>query len=322
MPLARALPVLALVAIAAGGPLLVPSIPAPGTSPARALGDDDSRFASLAGVEVHHKVAGDRGDPAVVLLHHFYGNVSTWRHVQRALSDRFHVAAFDRPAFGLTQRPPREAWNGTNPYTRATSARITVELLDRLEVDQAVLVGSSAGGTSALETYARSPERVRALVLVSPAITGDVGPPSWLRPALRTPQLRRIGPRIVRRAAGEVTVERVAGSWFDPSRATEEDVAAYTRPLQVDGWDVGYWELFAADPPPNLSALLPRIDVPTLVVSGDSDPVIAPRFSRRTAQAIPGAEYVELKRCGHTPQEECPEAFEAVVRDFLDGLPG
>lgn len=293
----------------------------PGTSPARELGDPDSRFATIGGIEVHHKVAGPDDAPGVVLLHHFFGNVATWRHVQRALSDSHRVASFDRPGFGLTERPRRHAWNGANPYTRGSSARLTVGLLDELGMDQAVLVGSSAGGTVALETYARSPERVRALVLVAPAVTGDVGPPAFLRPMLRSPRLRRLGPRILRRAAGEITLERVAGSWSDPSRATADDVDAYTRPLRVDGWDVGYWELFAAEPPPDLSTLLPRIDVPTLVVTGDDDTVVPPQLSRRAAAAIPGAAYVELPGCGHTPQEECPEAFEEAVRDFLRRLP-
>lgn len=291
------------------------------TAPARQLADADSRFARLAGLEVHHKVTGADDDPALLLLHHFYGNVTTWRHLQAGLADDHRVIAFDRPAFGLTERPPRAAWNGTNPYTRATSARIAAKLLDHLDVDRAVLVGSSAGGTTALETYARTPERVRALVLVSPAITGDVGPPPWLRRVMGRPVVRHLGPRIVRRAAGEITRERVTGSWSDPMRATPEDVEAYARALRVEGWAAGYWELFAAEPPPRLAQLLPRIDVPTLVVSGDDDRVIPAQVNRRTAQAIPGAEYVEIPDCGHTPQEECPGRLEAIIRDFVAALP-
>jgi pimeloyl-ACP methyl ester carboxylesterase len=318
----RTVLLLALAATVVGGPLLVPRSTAPDTLPPSALADDDSRFERFGGVDVHHKVAGDADDPMVVLLHHFYGSVTTWRHVQPRLAEDHQVAAFDRPAFGLTERPPRSAWpEGRNPYTRAGSVDITLDLLDHLGSERAVLVGSSAGGTSALETYARAPERVRALVLLSPAITGDVGPPDALRTVMRTPQLRRIGPRIVRRFAGEVTAERVTGSWADPSLATPDDVDAYTRPLRVEGWDRGYWELFAAESPPQLTDLLPRIEVPTLVVSGDRDTVIAPRSNRRTAAAIPGAEYVELDRCGHTPHEECPEQLVEVVGDFLSRLP-
>jgi pimeloyl-ACP methyl ester carboxylesterase len=301
----------------------VPPATASETLPPRALADDDSRFEPFGGVDVHHRVAGDPSDPTIVLLHHFYGNVATWRHVQPRLAEDHLVAAFDRPAFGLTERPPRSAWpEGRNPYTRAGSVDITLDLLDHLGADRAVLVGSSAGGTSALETYARAPGRVRALVLASPAITGDVGPPPFLRSVMRAPPLRQLGPRLVRRLAGDITLERVSGSWADPSRATTEDVEAYAAPMRVEGWDRGFWELFAAEDPPNLAGLLPRIDVPTLVVSGDHDRVIAPRSNRRTAATIPGAEYVELDGCGHTPQEECPDAFVEVVRAFLADLPG
>jgi pimeloyl-ACP methyl ester carboxylesterase len=319
----RTVLLLAIAAAIVGGPLLVPPSTAPDTLPPRALADHDSRFDRFGGIDVHHKVAGDPSHPTVVLLHHFYGNVATWRHVQPRLAEDHQVAAFDRPAFGLTERPPRSAWvDGRNPYTRAASVDITLDLLDELAADEAVLIGSSAGGTSALETYARAPGRVRALVLASPAITGDVGPPPFLRSVMRAPPLRRLGPRLVQRLAGDITLERVSGSWADPSRATTDDVAAYSAPMRVEGWDRGFWELFAAEEPPALSELLARIDVPTLVVSGDRDRVIAPRSNRRTAAAIPGAEYVELEGCGHTPQEECPERFLEVVRSFLADVHG
>lgn len=323
MPVPRALIVTAVAALTlVGGPLLVPDTPAPDTVPGPSLAGPDGRFATLAGVDVHHRVTGPDDGPPLVLLHHFYGSVATWRHSLDDLADPYRVAAFDRPGFGLTERPARDDWGDTNPYTRATSAAITLGLLDELGADEAVLLGASAGGTVALETYARAPERVRALVLVAPAITGDVGAPGFLRPVLRTPQAARLGPRLVRRVAGEVDRDRVAGGWFDPSRATDDDVEAYAQPLQVDRWDEGLWHVFSAEPPPNLSDLLPRIEVPTLVVSGDSDRTIAPRFNRRTASRIPGAEYVELEGCGHTPHEECPQEFATAVRDFLDRLPG
>jgi pimeloyl-ACP methyl ester carboxylesterase len=315
------LSLLVLTAIVVGGPLLVPASSSTSLSPPRDLADPDSRFATLAGLEVHHKVAGDPQHPAVVLHHHFYGNVFTWRHVQAGLQDDHHVAAFDRPGFGLTERPPRERWGEHHPYTRRTSARITLDLLDRLGAQDAVLVGSSAGGTTALETYALAPERVRALVLVSPAITGDVGPPAALRPLLRSPQAQRLGPHLVERFAGEVTLERIARSWHDPTRATDDDLDAYTRPLRVERWQHGFVDLFGAEPPPNLTGLLQRVEVPTLVVTGASDRVISPTWNRRTAAAIPGARFEVLPDCGHTPQEECPDAFLEVLRSFLDDLP-
>jgi pimeloyl-ACP methyl ester carboxylesterase len=316
-----ALSVAALPALLLGGWLLVESTTPPvPLSPARELADPDSRFGRFAGLDVHHKVAGDPDDPTVLLFHHFHGNVATWRHVLTGLADDHHVAAFDRPGFGLSERPVPNGRGPEDPYARATSVRIALELLDDLDAPQAVLVGSSAGGTVALETYAVAPERVRALILLSPAITGDVGPPEQFRPLLRAAPVRLLAPRLIERLAGELTLERVTRSWHDPSSATPDNVDAYARPLRVEGWQQGYLGVLSADEPPDLRHLLPRIDVPTLVVSGASDRIISPSWNQRTAAAIPNARFEVLPACGHTPQEECPEQLLELVRGFLAEL--
>lgn len=323
MPLHRRrrwLPVaLVLLLALVGGPLLVPR-PDAGSRTGPDLAGPDSRFTRLLGLDVHHETTGPAHAPAVLLLHHFYGNTRTWRHVLRGLSDQWRPIAFDRPGFGLTERPPRAAWPETNPYTRAASARIALGLLDAHGAERAVLVGASAGGTIALETYAAAPERVRALVLISPAITGDVGPHPALRGVLRSPQARRLGPWLVRRRAGELSLERIARSWHDPARAGPEDLEAYRQPLSVEGWERGLWEVLTAEGPPSLVGLLGRIDVPTLVIVGEHDRVISPGLNARTAAAIPGARLRVLPDCGHTPHEECPQALLEVVEDFLADL--
>lgn len=287
------------------------------TAPPQALATPESRFLDVDGIAVHHRICGPVGAPAVLLFHHFYGSVATWRHVQDDLARDHRVLAFDRVGFGFTARPPRAHWNGRNPYTREMSTVIAQRLLDHYHLESAVLIGASAGGTAALETFARLPERVPAIGLISPAITGDVGAPRTLRPLLRAWPMRTLGPQVARRVAGEVTRERVARSWHDPTRATDEDVTAYARPLQVDGWARGFWEVMTAEPPPDLRWLLPRIDVPTLVVAGASDPVIGPGWNRRTADAIPRARFVLLPETGHTPHEERPARLLPVLWSFL-----
>jgi pimeloyl-ACP methyl ester carboxylesterase len=290
--------------------------------PGRELAYPQSRFERLAGVEVHHEIHGDADAPAVLLSHHFYGSTRTWRHVTQDLAEDHLVTAFDRPGFGLTERPPRRRWGSQHPYTRATAARIGWELLDHLGAGTATLVGSSAGGTNVLEMYAQQPDRVRALILLSPAITGDVGAPTNLRPVLRAPGLRQLGTAAARRLVGAVDVERVSRSWYDPARATAADAEPYQRMLQVDRWDQGLWELISAEPPPDLRSLLTEIRVPTLVVSGDHDRIIAVDWTRRTAAAIPGSRFELIEDCGHTPQEERPGDLLRIVRSFLADLSG
>lgn len=305
---------------AAAAPLLLPRETAADRLPRRELAGPDGRFVELLGVDTHHEVHGAAGAPAVLLAHHFYGSVATWRRVVAPLAVGVRVVAMDRPGFGLTERPvPVE---GTpNPYTRAHAARMGWALLDRLGIDRAVLVGSSAGGTHVLEMYARAPERVRGLVLVSPAITGDVGAPPPLRPLLRTPQLRRLGPRVVERVVGDLDRGRVTRSWHDPSRATDDDLAPYRDLLRVEGWSRGLWEVMHAEGPPDLRALLGRVRVPTLVVTGTSDRTIAPHLTARTARAIPGARLEVLPACGHVPQQERPDLLVPLLERFLAALP-
>ena len=305
-----------LAALLLGGPLLLPPPTAPTVSH-RELAYPDSRFVRLGGIDVHHLASGPSNAPALLLSHHFYGSAATWRKLTERLEGTNRVVAFDRPGFGLTERLVRAEHDGPNPYSRAVAARIGWELLDHLDVEEAVLVGSSAGGTNVLEMTLLQPERVRALVLVSPAITGDVGPPTTLRPVLRSPQISAIAPHLIHRFVGEIDVARTASSWADPTRATEADAEPYQRMLGVDRWAEGFWEVINASPRPRLGDDLPELEVPVLVVAGAQDRVISPRWNQRTAGAIPGARYVELPDCGHTPQEECPDALAGVISDFL-----
>jgi pimeloyl-ACP methyl ester carboxylesterase len=87
--------------------------------------------------------------------------------------------------------------------------------------------------------------------------------------------------------------------------------------LQVEGWERGFWEVMTAEPRPDLREVVRSLPVPALVVAGEQDRVIHPRWNRRTAGAIPDGRYAELPGCGHTPQEECPDALAREIRGFL-----
>ena len=300
----------------AGAPMLLPETTAADRLPRRELARPSSRFVRVDDVEVHHEVHGPDDAPALLLSHHFYGSTPVWDRLVPLLADRHRLVTWDRPGFGLTERPVRDA-RSDNPYTRSATARLGWSLLDAIGVDRAVLVGASAGGTNALEMYAQAPERVRALVLLAPAITGDVGAPPRLRPLLNTTALRRIAPRAVERVAGEVTRDRVTRSWADPSRATDEDLAAYADLMRVEGWSRGLWEVMTAEPPPDLRRVLRSVHVPALVVTGAHDRTIAPRWGRWVAATMPTGRFQLLPDCGHVPHQERPAELAAIVRPFL-----
>ncbi len=306
------------VVILAAGPFLLPIPPVGSGATPEALADSDSRFADVNGLRVHFKASG-RGEPALILLHGFLSSTFSWRDVQASLSAHGRAVSFDRPAFGLTSRPAAGSWTGTNPYSLAGQAELTVALMDHLGLDNAVLVGHSAGGTVALLTALEYPERVSGLVLVDPAVYVENRFPGWMAWLLRTPQMERLGP-VLMRSVQRWGTEFGEAAWYRPRGMTAEVLQGYTRPLALPEWDRALWEFFIAYQPSGLDQRLGEIDLPALVISGEQDVIVPVQDSARLARSLPQAEFVILPECGHVPQEECPQAFLDAVNPFLSHL--
>jgi pimeloyl-ACP methyl ester carboxylesterase len=254
----------------------------------------------------------------LVLLHGFGASTYSWEKVIQPLTGYGRVIAYDRPAFGLTDRPIK--WKGGNPYSTQAQVDQLLGLMDALGIEQAILVGNSAGGRIAFETALQHPERVLAIIAVDAAVYSEGGTPSWLKPLLRTPQMRRIGPLIARRIQ-ENGDEIIRRAWHDPSLITEEVYLGYREPLQIANWDRALWELSAAPGINDLAGRIPAVQQPTLVITGDDDRIVPTELSIQLAGDLPNAELSILPNCGHVPQEECPDLFLDAIDQFLIGLP-
>jgi len=311
--------IVVLLVILLVGPFLIPIPSLEGTVPPEQLADPDSHFVDVNGLQVHYKMAG-QGEPTMVLLHGLGASVFSWREVMEPLSEVGTVIAFDRPAFGLTERPLPGDWIGENPYRPEAQPDLTVALMDELGVEKAVLVGHSAGGTIAVHTALRHPERVEALVLVAPAVYHGGGGPAWARLLVRIPQVRHLGPLLVRNL-NRWSDRLMSSAWHDPNKITSQIMAGYRGPLQAENWDRALWEFFLASHPLELEAQLHKIQMPTLVITGDDDHWVPTEQSVRLASELPNAELVVIPECGHLPQEERPEPFLQAVTAFLNKLP-
>jgi len=300
------------------GPFLIPVPPLSDTLPSEQLADPDSRFVEINGLKVHYKMAG-QGEPVLVLLHGFGASVFSWREVMIPLAQFGTVIAFDRPAFGLTERLLPGEWRGENPYSVEAQVELTLGLLDELGAQRAILVGNSAGGAISMLTALRFPERVQALILVSPAAHGGRRVPAWSRPLLRLPQVRRLAPLLVRSSVAQLE-RSLPTAWHDRNKITPEVLEGYKKPLQAENWDRAYWELLVAGRPVDLETQLDRITMPALVVTGDDDTWVPTAQSVRLAGELPNAELAVIPNCGHVAMDECPEEFMHAVAAFLDGL--
>jgi pimeloyl-ACP methyl ester carboxylesterase len=298
------------------GPFLVPVPPLRDTVPPGQLADPDSQFIEINGLTVHMKTMG-QGEPVFVLLHGFGASLFSWHVVMEPFSQHGMVIAYDRPAFGLTER--LMTWTGQNPYSPQANIDLLLGLLDYFNVQKAILVGNSAGGTVSMQFTLQHPERVQALVLVDPAVYEDGGGPSWLRPLYNTPEMNHLGPLIVR-SNEKNGIDLINLAWYDPSKITPETLTGYTKPLRAINWDRALWDLAVASQPSSLPEHLSEFNLPVLVITGDTDRLVPPENSVRLAGELPNAVLAIIPNAGHVPQEEQPGLFMHAVEGFLGNL--
>lgn len=302
--------------IGALGPFFVPVPKLTGLVDVSELIEPDSKFIEIHGVDIHYKEAGS-GERTFILLHPFGGSTYSWREVMDDFAQYGRVIAYDRPAFGLTERPMPENWE-SNPYGMKANVEILRELLDVFGVQKAVLVGNSAGGGVAVAFALEYPERVDELILVDPGVGGGFGPqfPAWALPLMWTPQMRHLGPLLVRDYQESLprTVER---EWFDQTKLTHEIRERHLQILKIQNWDRAFYELTFAPAYPELRPLLPQLTIPALIIAGQEDRLIRSWYFEAIAVETPDATLKLIPACGHVPQEECPAEFMELVIQYL-----
>ena len=310
---------LGLLGILLIGPFLVPGNTSGTLTKEQAASEiwgGESKWVELAGHEVHYVDTGDpESDRLIVLMHGFGASAYSYRDVLEPLATLGHVIAYDRAAFGFTERPT--SWE-INPYGAEGQLQVLDELIARFGSGKEVfIVGHSAGGNLAASYTVDNQEKLAGSVLYAPAVLNGGGGPSWLNWIFSIPQINHIGPALVSSIATS-GLDLLFLSYNDPETVTEQTLAGYTQPLKVEGWEKAFWEFNKAPRDTGVSERLREIRVPTLVLTGDNDQVVATADSVTVAGLVSGSELVIIPQTGHLPNEESPQEFAQAVIDFVE----
>lgn len=254
-------------------------------------------------VSLHYTEQG-QGTP-LVLLHGFPLSSAIWQEQVRALSDHYRIITPDLRGHGASPAP-----DGT--YDMEAMARDVLRLLDALNVEKAAIVGHSMGGYVTLALWRIASERFVAIGLIASHAMAD---------SEEARQNRLTQAEKVFMHGSVAIVDGMMAKLFAPKVAAEEpfieqvrNIMLNTRPSGI----IGALRGMAARP--DSTELLPHINVPALVMVGDSDQLIPPPRSEATAAALPNATLVTIENAGHMPMLEQPQATALALRNFLAEL--
>lgn len=252
---------------------------------------------AINGEQIAYREQG-AGDP-VLLVHSLGTSSHIWTSTMATLAPRFRAVALDCRGHGGSSN------NGG--FTVDAVAADVLAAADALGLPRFHYVGISMGGLFGVAAYAAAPDRFLSLTLAdSYASVGAAGPSrlAATRDLLKRTSMRDFAtsyvedtlmpdtPRAVRAAA----IDAIAGMTVDD----------YVQTLEA---------ILLAD----VSAGLPGIRVPTLVIVGDQDQRTPVATSKALVAAIEGASLVVVPRAGHLAVLDQPEVFNAALAKFLIG---
>ncbi len=244
----------------------------------------------------------------VIFLHAFPLNRSMWNGVMTALlrEQRYRLVALDWRGFGESTLQNEE----TKVLTMELLADDVAALMDRLGMQRAVLCGLSMGGYVAFAFLRKYAQRVQGLILADTRPGADTEEGKTNRekiarlaetqgtdaiaelqvPKLLAPETRQQSPEIEARVRLMIATATPAG------------IAAASRGMALRE---------------DMTALLPAIHCPTLVIVGEHDGLTPPAIAREYAARIAGARLAVIPHAGHLSNLEQPGIFLEAVRSFL-----
>jgi len=265
---------------------------------------------------------GDESGPAagetVLLVHGLGDEADSWRYLLPELAAYCRVLAVDLPGFGRSGRPSKSL---SAPYL----VSVLLELLDRLNISSATLVGSSLGGLLCQQITLTHPQRASGLVLLDGTLVATDQALSLRLLLFMIPGLGELLYTRLRRDP-QAAYETLRPYYSDLDSLPEVDRDFLFQRVNERVWSNrqrrAYFSVLrrlATWSPRQQKELPERLDlcqVPTLAIWGDQDRIISIEAARSLVRQQPTARLVTIPGAGHLPHQEQPQAvLSAILED-------
>ena len=252
---------------------------------------------TLSDVPLNYLDTGDPNGPPVVFANSLGTDLSVWDTMVAHLPAGLRLIRYDKRGHGQSSVP-------APPYRMGGLVRDVERLLDYLEVRSAVFVGLSIGGLIGQGLAAKRLDQVRALVLSNTA--AKIG--------IRSLWDARI--EALRSGGLEGGADDIMMRWFSRDFLANGDVSHWRAMLlsqSLDGY-IGCCEAIAGT---DFYAPTSALRLPVLGIAGSEDGATPSDMVRETLNLIPGSQFELMRRAGHLPCVEQPEAYATLLTGFL-----
>lgn len=255
------------------------------------------------GITFRCEIDGPEGAPWLMFSNSLATNLGMWAPQVEALSGSYRVLRYDQRGHGQS-----EATRGA--YSFELLAEDAVGIMDALHIARCHFVGLSMGGMTAMGLALDHAERLGSVAICNSRAEAPEDFRAVFDGRIATAQSEGMAPLVA------PTIER----WFTQAlRETAppflDDVREMVRTTPVAGYVGCCQAIQALDYMPRMS----EITLPTLFIAGAQDSATPPDGMRAMHAAVHGSRYVELDPAAHLSNLEQAEAFNAALREFLDG---
>ena len=269
----------------------------------------------------------DASGTPIILIHGITASVGTWIVDGGSLFAQYGPTyALSLPGHYPAVLPPDFQ---QDDLTAVMIARVLTAVIRKLVGDQpVVLVGHSTGGFAALAIAAHTPEIAHSVISIAGFAqgrwTGPLGVGQWAvrhgtigKILFKATHLSLRWPRWWFKAAWRVYTPNPSKLFAFPFiDAVVDDMRPYYQHLDLDA--MAYY--FAVMPDIDIETWLPRITAPTLILVGDSDPIVPPAQSHLLAARIPHTQLEVFEGAGHTLMFEMYDDYKRLVIKWLQRM--
>ncbi|OLL33290.1 hypothetical protein BTH42_02570 [Burkholderia sp. SRS-W-2-2016] len=265
--------------------------------------DSNQAWIDASGVSLRYAIDGCAAQaPTLVLIHELGGSIASWDALVPALQTTRRVLRYDQRGHGESEKV-------RGRFSLADQADDLRALCDAFAPQQPCwLIAAAAGAAIAVEFAVRHPARVAGIVMCAPALDVDPARRSYLRD--RAELARQDGMRAI-------VDGTLAQSWPPVLRDDPHAFERYRARLLAND-PVGYAHANDALGDIDLSAQLPALRCPCLLLAGEHDLQRPPARVAAQAAQIPGSVFATLP-AGHLMALQRPAQLLDAIRGFIDG---